>query len=138
MLAAMAQRAKAIKVEITSPTVALVQAVVVLALKVEIQPALEQVQEAQEKLPSLREQLWQVVAVDHFVPEVTPLEPAAQVEAAVAVLVHHLDLQNQTRLAVRNLEQQIPVAAAELAFSKVLRPMVKVRKAEQALWLFAG
>jgi hypothetical protein len=75
MLAAMAQQGKVIKVEITSPTVASVQVVVVLGLKVEIQLALVQVQVAQEKHLSLQEQLWQVVAVDHFVLEAILLEP---------------------------------------------------------------
>jgi hypothetical protein len=77
MLAAMAQQDKVIKVEITSPTVAMAQVVVVLALKVEIQLALQLVQVAQEKHLSLREQLWQVVAVDHFVLEAIPLELVA-------------------------------------------------------------
>lgn len=75
MLAAMAQQGKVIKVEITSPTVAMAQVVVALALKVEIQLALQLAQVAQEKHLSLREQLWQVVAVDHFVLEAIPLEP---------------------------------------------------------------
>lgn len=53
-------------------------------------------------------------------------------------LVHHLDLQNQMRQVVRNLEAQIPVAVVAQACTKVLQLMEKVRKAEQVLWSFVG
>jgi hypothetical protein len=138
MWAAMELPAKEIKVETTSPTVALVQVVVALALLVEIQLALRQVQVAQEKHPSSREQLSLVVVVGHFVLEAIPLEPVALVEAVAVAQVHHLDLQNQMRQVVRNLEPQIPVAAVAQAYSKVLQQMEKVRRAEQVLWSFVG
>jgi hypothetical protein len=116
----------------------LVQVVVALALLVEIQLALRQVQVAQEKHPSLREQLSLVVAVGHFVLEAILLEPVVPVVPVVAVRVHHLDLRNQMQQVARNPEVQIPVAVVELASSKVLRPMVKAHKAVQELWLSAG
>jgi hypothetical protein len=77
MLAAMAQQDKVIKVEITSPTVAMAQVVVALARKAEIQLALVQVQVVQEKHLSSQEQLSLAVVVDHFVLEAIPLEPVA-------------------------------------------------------------
>jgi hypothetical protein len=138
MLAAMAQRAKVIKVEITSPTVVSVPAVVVLGLRVEIQLALQQVQVVQEKHPSLREQLSLVVAVDRFVLEAILQEPVVQAVQVAVAQVHHLDLQNQMQQVVRNPEQQILVAVVVLAFSRALQRTVKVHKAVQALWLSAG
>jgi hypothetical protein len=134
----MAQPAKEIRVEITSPIVALVQVGVAPAQLVEIQLALEQVQVALEKHQSLREQLSLVVAVDHFVVEAMQPEPVAQVEVVAEVREQVLDPLNRMQRVAHNLELRILVAVVEQVFSKGQQPTVRAHRAEQVLWSLDG